>query len=360
MGLTNSCDVTTTTFVIKDNKVVKKGKEESCRSVDDTLAKDPVVVALNENCGGSPIDDNNQIENPPNVSCKRLTNPSLEDDCVSEDLHMEQMAAKRVRKPTRRYIEELSEVESGEYIGKLISSVKNSGHGQLSSRSHVRPVQNFRSDGRPVVTRQDSLGGSGVQIPYVSRVRRGRPRENFMALMKLQPSGMGTAAKLVKKALGVRGPQLDNERGNSLFKARSAPGWIQQPKDKPYIERKTTDFEEDVELKQMDSSGDNSDDNVVTMPTAKGGMRRKHHRPWTSCEVVKLVEGVARYGAGRWSEIKQLSFASYSYRTSVDLKVCILRVGYCIGATQVYMELNMCAQKLWNLRYRTRFWLLLR
>ncbi|KAA8540250.1 hypothetical protein F0562_024187 [Nyssa sinensis] len=320
MGLTNSCDVTTTTFVIIDNKVVKKGKEESCRSVDGTLAEDPVVGAMNGNCGGSPVGDINQIENPLNVSGKRLTNPSLEDDCISEDLNMEQTAAKRVRKPTRRYIEELSEVESREYVGKLISSVKNSGHSQLSSRSHVRPVQNVRSDGRPVVTRRDSLGGSGVQVPYVSRIRRGRPRENFMALMKLQPSGMGMAAKLVKKALGVCGPQLDKERGNSLFKARSDPGWIQQPIDKPYSERKTTELEEDVELKHIDSSGDNSDDNVVTVPTAKGGMRRKHHRPWTPHEVVKLVEGVARYGAGRWSEIKRLAFASYSYRTSVDLK----------------------------------------
>lgn len=71
----------------------------------------------------------------------------------------------------------------------------------------------------------------------------------------------------------------------------------------------------------MDSSGDYSDDYVVSVPTEKGGMRRKHHRPWTLSEVVKLVEGVARYGAGRWSEIKRLAFASYSYRTSVDLKV---------------------------------------
>lgn len=71
----------------------------------------------------------------------------------------------------------------------------------------------------------------------------------------------------------------------------------------------------------MDSSGDCSDDYTVSVPTEKGGMRRKHHRPWSLSEVVKLVEGVARYGAGRWSEIKRLAFASYSYRTSVDLKV---------------------------------------
>lgn len=69
------------------------------------------------------------------------------------------------------------------------------------------------------------------------------------------------------------------------------------------------------------SSEDVCNDKVVTVPTAKGGIRRKHHRAWTLSEVMKLVDGVSRYGAGRWSEIKRLAFASYSYRTSVDLKV---------------------------------------
>jgi hypothetical protein len=44
----------------------------------------------------------------------------------------------------------------------------------------------------------------------------------------------------------------------------------------------------------------------------------------TLCEVVKLVDGVARFEAGKWSMIRKLSFASYFYRTSVDLKVCLL------------------------------------
>ena len=34
MGLTNSCNVSTTTFVIKDNKLVKKGKEDSSNNVN--------------------------------------------------------------------------------------------------------------------------------------------------------------------------------------------------------------------------------------------------------------------------------------------------------------------------------------
>lgn len=79
--------------------------------------------------------------------------------------------------------------------------------------------------------------------------------------------------------------------------------------------------EDDLEPEKLDSSQDNSDENKTTVPTSKGGTRRKHHRAWTLCEVTKLVEGVSKYGAGRWSEIKRLSFASCTHRTSVDLKV---------------------------------------
>lgn len=88
-------------------------------------------------------------------------------------------------------------------------------------------------------------------------------------------------------------------------------------------EKPSAELGPDMVPKYVDPSEDTSDDNVVTVPTAKGGTRRKHHRAWTLSEVMKLIDGVSKYGAGRWSEIKRLAFASYSYRTSVDLKVCV-------------------------------------
>lgn len=66
---------------------------------------------------------------------------------------------------------------------------------------------------------------------------------------------------------------------------------------------------------------DTSNQAVVTVPTANGGTRRKHHRPWTLREVVTLVEGVARCGGGKWADIKKLAFSAVGYRTAVDLKV---------------------------------------
>ena len=183
MGLTNSCDVSTTTFILKDNKSMKKVKEECCKSVDGTLIEDTVVGAKNDNCRDSPTSRNNRGEAHQILSGKRLRNSSVEYDCGSDDLHTEQIAGKRIRKPTKRYIEELSEADSREYGGRLTSSVKNSVHGQSSPKSQARPVRNVCSEGKTVVTRLDSLGGSGVQVPYVFRVRRSRPRKNFMALM---------------------------------------------------------------------------------------------------------------------------------------------------------------------------------
>lgn len=84
-----------------------------------------------------------------------------------------------------------------------------------------------------------------------------------------------------------------------------------------------TEVDEDMETENIDSSGNSSDDNNnIGLPTMQGGgLRRKHHRAWTLSEVTQLVEGVAKYGAGKWSEIKKLSFSSHSYRTPVDLKV---------------------------------------
>ncbi|XP_068303585.1 uncharacterized protein [Pyrus communis] len=345
MGLTNSCDVSTTTFTIIDNKLVKKGKDDSIQNADGMLTEGSDGEAKNHGYETSPTSHSSQMENHHTVSGKRLGNSSVELDCGSEDLHTDQRAAKRVRKPTKRYIEELSEVESKDCSPKVISPVKNAGQGQTSVKS-CRPlgnvplnekatvnrldplgnVTNVPSNERTYVTRFDSLGGSGVQVPYVSRVRRSRPRKNIMALMKFDMSVMGVTAKLVKEAFSVRSSLPESEHADKVLKTRSASEQMKSQftaepeKDKRRSVMGTIEPDKNMGMKKTDSSEDNSDDGSAQIPTAKGGMRRKHHRAWTLGEVTKLVEGVSKCGTGRWSEIKRLSFASYSYRTSVDLK----------------------------------------
>ncbi|XP_068658914.1 uncharacterized protein [Aristolochia californica] len=311
MGLTNSYDVPTTNFIIKGKTLIRKEVGEeldgSSNAVGDT----------NKGCTDMPVRPSNQIQECQVSSSNGLKKPRTEIEDSKNELHEVQTAAKRVRKPTKRYIEELSEVEARDCSGRSGSSGKSCRHNQDSQRFHIGHLQGTFSSGKMFVTRNDSLGGSGVQVPYVSRVRRGRPRQNFMALMKYQPSGI--AAEVVKEALGMQISRQDGET-ETLQSGKQ----IQPSSDNKLEKQMDVDIsghQETVEMENADSSGDDtSDENVATVPTANGGTRRKHHRAWTLSEVVKLVEGVSRYGAGRWSEIKRLAFSSYAYRTSVDLK----------------------------------------
>ncbi|MBA0871399.1 hypothetical protein Goshw_025176 [Gossypium schwendimanii] len=320
MGLTNSCDVSATTFVIKDNKLVKKDNEDGFNNVNLGAGKEHLAVAVEYN---EDLLNNlsSQIDEHQTTSEVRLGNNVVENNFASEDLAADQRAAKRVRKPTKRYIEELSEAESKEYSGRSIASTKSIGFRPLPSKAHARPARNVSLEGRTVIMRLDSLGGFGIQVPCVYRIRRSRPRKNVTALLKFHPSGMGMTATFIKKGFDVHGSQMDNGSMNKVLEAKSTP---EQAPEQFVAESKKettpTDMGQNMGLKYVDPSGDTSDDNVVTVPTAKGGIRRKHHRAWTLSEVMKLVEGVSKYGAGRWSEIKRLAFASYSYRTSVDLK----------------------------------------
>eukprot|EP01018_Ginkgo_biloba_P007436 Gb_31297 [translate_table: standard] len=265
---------------------------------------------------------------------KRLRKPKAEYAEYDEVLGAEEIAGKRVRKPTRRYIEELSEVESRVYNGRTVPAVRDSGHGHSPLKSRIRPPHWNGVEGMALVTRQDSLGGSGIQVPFVSRVRRGRPRKNCTSLMKYNSSGM--AAKLVKKALCVRAARYDGDGTDMKWRSKVPSESIQQTVDEnsqneenmllpittegPCISEPEPEPEFEPEPLDYDLEGDASDDYVATVPTAKGGTRRKHHRAWTLGEVMKLVEGVSRCGAGRWSEIKKVAFSSYGHRTSVDLK----------------------------------------
>lgn len=175
MGLTNSCDVLATHFVVEANRLVKKTGEDCCKSIDENLVKDVTVVSRDIGCmnlssphGGYPEDGQIVIE-------KRSENQSIEHDCENENIQEENRAAKRIRKPTKRYIEELSEAESRDSNPKLVNL--------KSIKPCVKFVSHDPSEMRMLVTRIDSLGGTEVHIPYLSRIRRCRPRRNMNSLM---------------------------------------------------------------------------------------------------------------------------------------------------------------------------------
>ncbi|XP_016456927.1 uncharacterized protein LOC107780842 [Nicotiana tabacum] len=80
---------------------------------------------------------------------------------------------------------------------------------------------------------------------------------------------------------------------------------------------------------QVDSSGilsDQSNDNTTseddwTIGTETPGTNQnRKHNYWSTPEVLKLVDGVSKYGVGRWTDIKRLYFQSSAHRSPPDLK----------------------------------------
>ncbi|XP_021288971.1 uncharacterized protein LOC110420115 isoform X3 [Herrania umbratica] len=89
-----------------------------------------------------------------------------------------------------------------------------------------------------------------------------------------------------------------------------------QDLDQSDDDEKPLELESDYEL-----SASESEDELEKSKRSKTACdRRKHQRMWTLAEVIKLVDGIAQYGVGRWTDIKRLLFASSAYRTPVDLR----------------------------------------
>ncbi|XP_019425328.1 PREDICTED: uncharacterized protein LOC109334178 isoform X1 [Lupinus angustifolius] len=323
ISLTNSCDVSATTFIVKDNKFVRKCEDSSENgNAEASITLENMPAEEDVNFKDSSAAEDSGFEDNLVVAETRLGNHNMEHKSGSGDHQSEQRAAKRIRKPTKRYIEELSENESRDHHPRLLGSNKNIGIG------YTKPARNASSEMRTSITRLDTLGGCCIQIPCVSRVRKSYPRRNMTSLMIFLQTGMGEAEKLANRVLGehgLHGSNSDNKSPDKVLKLTSTPGKFHQPSaPEPGKEqcavKCTIEVQQELKPKQTDPSSRTSDDDITTVPTAKGGMRRKHHRAWTLVEVMNLVEGVSQCGAGRWSEIKRLSFSSYSYRTSVDLK----------------------------------------
>lgn len=280
MGLTNSCDVPSAKFFIKDNKIVLINvKEETTRRPTTDLSDSGIVTMnratslLNETLGETVVDASifEDMQTLSNKGADKLLERCNEDDVNTQ---MEQ-SIKRIRKPTKRYIEELSEVEATECSGRLTYLDKTSVQDQYFFKSRIRASC-------AVDTSQDLLEGYDARIPCVHRARRRRPRKNFLTLMNFV--------------------HMEGEK-RSPKELNSEPLSSQEEHEK-FISS------QDVAIHE---NGD-------AVPTVVATVKRKHHRAWTLAEVLKLVEGVSRYGAGKWSEIRRVSFSSGSHRTSVDLK----------------------------------------
>ncbi|XVF76402.1 hypothetical protein PTKIN_Ptkin13bG0263700 [Pterospermum kingtungense] len=94
------------------------------------------------------------------------------------------------------------------------------------------------------------------------------------------------------------------------------PSESQRRRGRPKKIKPKVELESDCEISASESENEHKRSKRLKMACD----RRKHQRMWTLAEVIKLVDGIAQYGVGRWTDIKRLLFASSAYRTPVDLR----------------------------------------
>ncbi|XP_004251409.2 uncharacterized protein [Solanum lycopersicum] len=73
-------------------------------------------------------------------------------------------------------------------------------------------------------------------------------------------------------------------------------------------------------LSDQSTDSSSEDDWTIGSETRGTNQDRKHNKYWSTTEVLKLVEGVSKYGVGRWSDIKKMFFQSSVHRSPADLK----------------------------------------
>jgi hypothetical protein len=220
----------------------------------------------------------------------------------------EPVGGKRQRKPNRKYIEEEAEGASGGG-GSPQGDSEGNGLDSPSGNFSWRTVETDGPADNVTFGRHGTSRASTLRNATSKNVSAaGRPKlVGGITKRKVE----GRPAKLVKTARSTR-PDMegtdDEMNGGGLGDRASVSLSLVPFDDSPLLQ-----------ALPLDSRPEN-DQPIATVPTANGGTRRKHHRPWTLREVMTLVEGVARCGGGKWADIKKLAFANVGYRTAVDLK----------------------------------------
>jgi hypothetical protein len=189
MGLTNSCDVLSSGCVVKDYRIIGKDDKQMLPNTKETpevelqaisLVSDQIMNPVNER--SSPSSSYYQSEDQQGSS-KRLKRVPITNHEPPRNLLAEQCTIKRIRKPTKRFIEELLDTDALDSTGKHSSPAKSVACDEVLPKPWVTPFHEVDSLKMSYHTRKDILGGLTVHVPYVSRMRRGRPRKDFISFV---------------------------------------------------------------------------------------------------------------------------------------------------------------------------------
>ncbi|KAJ4847774.1 hypothetical protein Tsubulata_010677 [Turnera subulata] len=213
---------------------------------------------------------------------------------------------KRLRKPTKRFVEEFSDRKSKHAveIEKSLSAASKGKRPRTGSHGKLCHAQDSKDRSSQMCTQ--STFEDIEKLPDLKRLVIEKQRI------------LSAAAK--NKGL------MWQERHLKALKSASRVGSFSETTIQTHFESQRQRGRPKKHLPRLCLESDNDDiaseseDDCVKKRRSKNSDRRKHQRMWTHPEVMKLVDGIAQYGTGRWTDIKKVMFSSSAYRTPVDLR----------------------------------------
>ncbi|XVF07886.1 hypothetical protein REPUB_Repub06bG0177700 [Reevesia pubescens] len=208
-----------------------------------------------------------------------------------------------------------SNIKNG-VLGKMVSCNL---HHTLSKCGCQAPVINTI---RPIIEHvQDFVESDDDEKPLVSFILSNK---KVKSSIKVTKGGTLLRQKRLRKPTKryIEEFSRNSTRKNKRLKVGSpeelhqVPSESQSRRGRPKKIVPKLELESDCEL----SASESEDERKRTKRSKVACDRRKHQRMWTLAEVIKLADGIAQYGVGRWTDIKRLLFASSAYRTPVDLR----------------------------------------
>lgn len=210
------------------------------------------------------------------------------------------LSQRRSRKPTLRYINELSEPnpkcsKKTRKVSTSPSATKSPGVGSNAIKSRT-----------PVLCSDESFM-EAIQVPFDSQVQVPVECEKQVPVRCQKQVPVDSRVKVpVDSRVKIPVDSQKQVQGDSPVREECR-------KQHALIEYQVRDTE-------LETSRDKLKHDFNTPVISKKVKCSRKHKVWTIVEVRNLIDGVSQYGVGKWTDIKRLLFSSSAHRTPVDLK----------------------------------------
>lgn len=282
-------------------KTLKSGKH--CSSCDKWDSQAPVQQNTFDTSDHS--EGLHELDN----DVRSLASATSSDEDENKVVHMTKVGVlcrqKRLRKPTKRFIEEFSDQKSK--------------HAMETQKASYIPDKRLRTGLHNEVCHAQDSKECLSQMCTKSTCKDIEKLSDLKRLVMERQRILAAAAR--DKDLKTRSRQELHVK--AVEPAPRVESFIETSTQAPFESRPRRGRPKKhlpLSFLEPGNAVSESEHDYVKKRRSKNADRRKHQRMWTTSEVMKLIDGIAQCGTGRWTDIKNLMFSSSAYRTPIDLR----------------------------------------